>query len=177
MSKCGIQLTAVAAPRSRTAGRSRIYVRVGKHTHAASSDVACFRHETRKLTLHRQVVRLKIPSPEVQWHCGRARTVRKRNRSRADVRQRNRGYTSYEPRIRSKRLTGQARSGSKPARVEVRDRHRRKGISQKPEIVGVRADAVSGANDGLAHHAIGDSQSGIELPDSDLHAIVFGNAT
>src|SRR3989442_684250 len=122
MPKCGIQLTAVAAPRSWTVGRSRIYVRVRKHTHAASPDVACFRHETGELTLHRQVVGLKIPSSEVQRHCGRARTVRKRNRSRADVRQRNWGYTGYEPRIRSKRLTGEARSGSKPARVEVRDR-------------------------------------------------------
>src|SRR6266446_768358 len=177
MSKCGIQLTAVAAPRSRTAGRSRIYVRVGKHTLAASSDVACFRHETGELTLNRQVVGLKIPSPEAQWHCGRARSVRKWNHSRADVRQRNWGYTGYQPGIRNKRLTRKARSRSKPARVEVRDRHCRKGISQEAEIVGVRAYAVSGADDGLARHTIGDSQSRIELPDSDLHAIVFGNAT
>src|SRR6266480_3871800 len=114
MAKCDIQLAAVAAPRSWTAGGSRIYIRVRKHAHAASADVACFPHETRELTLHRQVVGLKIPSSEVQWHCGSARTIRKRNRSRADVRQRNRGYTSYEPRIRSKRLSGQARSGANP---------------------------------------------------------------
>src|SRR5467141_594568 len=127
--------------------------------------------------LHRQIVGLKIPSPEVQRHCGRARTVRKRNLSRADVWQRNRGYTSYEPWIRSKRLTGEARSGSKPARVEVGDRYSRKGISQEPEIVGVRADAVSGADNGLAGKTIGDSQSRIELPDSDFDPIVSGNAT
>src|SRR2546430_11803161 len=78
--------------------------------------------------------------------------------------------TLFRSRIRSKRLSGQARSGSKPARVEVRDRHRRKGISQKPEIVGVRADAVSGANDGLAHHAIGDSQSGIDRKSTRLNS-------
>src|SRR5229473_3126346 len=64
--------------------------------------------------LHRQIVGLKISSPEVQWHCGRARTVRKRNLSRADVWQRNRGYTSYEPWIRSKRLTGEAAAGANP---------------------------------------------------------------